>query len=115
MMNNKTWSEGVRPENHSFITPVLLLTGKPDYNKVLESASPASEYQKGQGLIKKVDVDDRGMLFNTETPEYPVEIVADVEIDQDGRIRTVFVTVMRMRAIRRTALIEAADGQNEPP
>ena len=115
MMNNKTWSEGVRPEDHSFITPTLLLTSKPDYNKVLESASPGNEYQKGYGLIRKINGDDRGMLFNTKTPEYPVGIIADVEIDQDGRIRTVFVTMLRMRAIRRNALIEAADGQNEPP
>ena len=57
------------------------------------------------------------MLFNTKTPEYPVGIIADVEIDQDGRIRTVFVKMsygtMRIRDIRCMALIEAADGQNE--
>ena len=48
---------------------------------------------------------------------YPVGIVSEVKTDQDDRVRTLFVTIKdgttKMCDIRRTALIEAAAGEND--
>ena len=57
------------------------------------------------------------MLFITETPEYPVVIVADLKIEWGGRVRTVFVTMKdgttKTCDIRCTVLLEAAAGEND--
>ena len=53
----------------------------------------------------------------TEKNVYPVGMVSEVKTDQDGRVRTVFVAMKdgttKMRDIRRTALIEAAAGDDD--
>ena len=53
----------------------------------------------------------------TEKNVYPVGIVSEVKTDQDGRVRTVFVAMKdgttKMGDIRRTALIEAAAGDDD--